>query len=89
MNKSTLLHLRIPFSFFLMPFFCFAVSQVETVNWTEAIIAFLAIHLFLYPASNGYNSYYDKDEESIGGLEAPPPVDKQLLIASLVLRNLL
>jgi 1,4-dihydroxy-2-naphthoate octaprenyltransferase len=43
------------------------------------------VHLFLYPASNGYNSYYDKDEDSIGGLENPPPVSKELLSVSLLL----
>jgi 1,4-dihydroxy-2-naphthoate octaprenyltransferase len=37
-----------------------------------------------YPSSNGYNSYYDKDEESIGGLEVPPPVSKELLVVSIV-----
>src|SRR5690554_7006697 len=35
--------------------------------------------LFRSPASNGYNSYFDKDEESIGGLETPPPINKALL----------
>ena len=40
--------------------------------------------MFLYPSSNGYNSYYDKDEESIGGLKRPPKVTKDLLVWSLV-----
>jgi len=83
MQKSTLLHLRIPFSIFLMPVFLFAMSQAITIDWTNTILAFIAIHLFLYPASNGYNSYFDKDTESIGGLENPPPVSKELYWASL------
>jgi 1,4-dihydroxy-2-naphthoate octaprenyltransferase len=37
----------------------------------------------LYPASNGYNSYFDKDEKSIGGLKNPPPVSKELYFLSL------
>jgi 1,4-dihydroxy-2-naphthoate octaprenyltransferase len=37
----------------------------------------------LYPASNGYNSYFDKDEKSIGGLKNPPPVSKGLYFLSL------
>jgi len=45
----------------------------------------LLIHLFLYPASNGYNSYFDKDEQSIGGLKNPPPVNKTLYYAALLL----
>lgn len=48
------------------------------------IVAFIALHFFLYPASNGYNSYFDKDEKSIGGLEKPPAVDKELYSVSLL-----
>jgi 1,4-dihydroxy-2-naphthoate octaprenyltransferase len=39
---------------------------------------FITIHLFLYPSSNGYNSYFDRDEQSIGGLKNPPKVTKEL-----------
>jgi 4-hydroxybenzoate polyprenyltransferase len=83
MQRSTLLHLRIPFSLYLMPFFCFAVSQASNYSFLAVFISFIALHLFLYPASNGYNSYFDKDEESIGGLKTPPPVNKELLNYSL------
>lgn len=40
--------------------------------------------MLLYPASNGYNSYFDKDEKSIGGLKNPPPVNKSLYYTSLL-----
>jgi 1,4-dihydroxy-2-naphthoate octaprenyltransferase len=84
MQRATWLHLRIPFSFFLMPIFLFAWSIAgPAINWPKAWLAFLAIHLFIYPASNGFNSYYDKDERSIGGLRNPPPVSRELLWASL------
>ncbi|HVD96627.1 MAG TPA: UbiA family prenyltransferase [Cytophagaceae bacterium] len=83
-KKSTILHLRIPFSIFLMPFFCFAASQSQHPNLWYLVLSFIIIHLFFNPASNAFNSYYDKDEESIGGLENPPPVDRELLIVSLV-----
>jgi hypothetical protein len=83
-KKSTLQHLRIPFSIFLMPFFCFAASQAQHPNLMYLFLSFIIIHLFFNPASNGFNSYYDKDEESIGGLENPPPVDKELLRVSLL-----
>ncbi len=39
---------------------------------------------FLYPASNAYNSYFDKDEKSIGGLKNPPPVRKELYYLALL-----
>jgi len=85
MQQSTLLHLRIPFSFFLAPIFLFAWSIAgQAVNWQATLIAFVALHIFIYPASNGFNSYYDKDEKSIGGLRNPPPVSRELLVVSLV-----
>lgn len=83
-KKSTWQHLRIPFSFYLMPIYCFAIATSETFDWYTTLISFVAIHVFLYPASNGYNSFFDKDEESIGGLEKPPPVDKELYNAALL-----
>ncbi|MDI9866313.1 UbiA family prenyltransferase [Flectobacillus sp. DC10W] len=76
--KSTLLHLRIPFSFFLMPVYWFALSQSSTLHTDKAVLVFILLHLLIYPASNAYNSFYDKDESSIGGLENPPPVTKDL-----------
>ena len=84
-RTATLLHLRIPFSFFLMPVFLFAVSVSPQLDLFNLILSFLILHLFIYPASNGFNSYYDKDEDSIGGLEKPPPVSKELLYVSLIL----
>ncbi|MBO9701486.1 MAG: UbiA prenyltransferase family protein [Sporocytophaga sp.] len=83
-QKSTLIHLRIPFSIFLMPFFIFALSQSPNPNIPYLILSFIIIHLFFYPSSNGYNSYFDKDEESIGGIENPPPVSKELYFTSLL-----
>ena len=83
--KSTLLHLRIPFSFFLMPVYLFAAAVAQTFGIFNAVLAFIILHFFIYPASNGFNSYYDKDEDSIGGLENPPPVERSLLYTSLLL----
>lgn len=83
-SKSSILHLRIPFSIFLMPVFSFSLSQAQELNWPNAVLVFVILHLFLYPASNGFNSYYDRDEDSIGGLERPPEVEQDLLWISLV-----
>ena len=77
-------HLRIPFSFYLMPVFIFALSFTPNLNADRLLIVFLTLHLFLYPSSNGYNSYFDKDEKSIGGLRNPPKVTKGLYFLSLV-----
>lgn len=83
-SNSTLRHLRIPFSIFLMPVYAFALSQTQEVNLWEAFLVFIILHIFLYPASNGFNSFFDKDEDSIGGLEKPPEVEQDLLWVSLL-----
>lgn len=49
----------------------------------DTLIAFIVLHLLVYPASNGYNSYFDKDEGSIGGLKHPPRVSLELYWVSL------
>jgi 4-hydroxybenzoate polyprenyltransferase len=83
LRRSSWLHLRIPFSYFLLPVFLFALCV--SPNFSEARIGwvFFIIHFLLYPASNGYNSYFDKDEKSIGGLKNPPPVHHGLYLLSL------
>lgn len=87
-DRNTIKLLRIPFSFFLMPVYFLALSQSDVIDdqtaW-NALWVFIIIHLFIYPASNGYNSYQDQDEGSIGGIKNPPPATKNLFWASLVL----
>lgn len=83
--KDILLHLRIPFSFFLMPVYWFAISQTTIVDKSRAIWVFVILHLLIYTASNAYNSYFDKDEGSIGGLEKPPAVDDKLFWVAWVI----
>lgn len=70
--------MRIPFSIFLMPVYWFALSQMPSIEPMRALHVFILVHIFVYPASNGYNSYFDKDEKSIGGLKNPPPVNPSL-----------
>lgn len=88
MTRSTWLHLRVPFSFFLLPVFLFALCVAPEINWDAAVAIFLILHFLLYPASNGYNSYFDKDTDSIGGLRNPPPVTKELYYVALVFDGL-
>lgn len=83
--RSIWLHLRVPFSFFLLPVFWFALSQSPAPDAARSVAVLLIVHLLLYPASNAYNSYFDKDEGSIGGLETPPPVTKALYWTSWAL----
>lgn len=85
LKKSTLLHLRIPFSIFLMPVYLFALALSPAPQPWEALLVFFILHLLVYPASNGYNSYYDRDTGPIGGLEHPPQVSRELYFVSLAL----
>jgi 1,4-dihydroxy-2-naphthoate octaprenyltransferase len=63
----------------------FALSQAPVVNWFNALIAFGILHLLVYPASNGYNSYMDRDKTPIGGLEKPLQPTKQLFYVTVVM----
>jgi 4-hydroxybenzoate polyprenyltransferase len=76
--KDALKLMRIPFSVYLMPIFWFALSTRPDFDPQQAVAVFLILHLLVYPASNGYNAYFDKDEGSIGGLKHPPPVTRKL-----------
>lgn len=84
-QRSTLQLLRFPFSFFLMPVYWFALSQVVHKDWGRALLIFFILHLLVYPASNGYNSYMDRDTTPIGGLEHPLPPTRQLFWITIAL----
>ena len=88
LSSSTIKLLRIPFSFFLSPIYFFALAQVPEINWLNAVLIFIILHFIIYPASNGYNSYMDRDTESIGGLEKPPPPSRQLFWVTVVLDSI-
>jgi 1,4-dihydroxy-2-naphthoate polyprenyltransferase len=85
LHKSTLQLLRFHFSIFLMPVYWFALTQLVNINWYRAIIIFIILHLLVYPASNGYNSYMDRDETPIGGLKNPMKPTKQLFYVTVAM----
>ncbi|MBB6108181.1 1,4-dihydroxy-2-naphthoate octaprenyltransferase [Mucilaginibacter lappiensis] len=84
-TPSAWAHLRFVFSVFLLPVYLFAFSQVHDVHFWPAVLVFLIWHLLAFPASNGYNSYFDRDEESIALLAKPPEVDISLYYFSILL----
>ena len=83
-DRDTWLHLRIPFSYYLLPVFLFGISQALNIHAINILIVAIAQHLFIYPASNSYNSYMDKDEGAIGGIEHPPPVTRNMYYMSIL-----
>lgn len=84
-KPSTLQLLRFPFSFFLMPVYWFALSSINDFTFYQAVLIFFIVHLLLYPSSNGYNSYMDKDTDSIGGVKYPMAPEKELFYATLIM----
>ena len=85
LQKSTLQLLRLPFSYFLMPVYWFALSMTPEINWVRAGAIFLLLHGLLYPSSNGYNSYMDRDETPVGGLANPMQPTRQLFRTTVVM----
>src|SRR5215813_13364654 len=85
LQRSTIQLLRFHFSFFLLPVYLFALSQVPVIDTGRAVLVFLLLHLLVYPSSNGYNSYMDRDEGSIGGVEKPLPPTRQLFWTSVIM----
>lgn len=88
--KNAILHLRLLFSIPLMVPFIMALAPHEghsmlKGNWSLIGAMFFILHFFIYPASHGHNSYYDKDEGSIGGLVKPPRVSRTLLVLAVLL----
>jgi 1,4-dihydroxy-2-naphthoate octaprenyltransferase len=47
--------------------------------------AFAIIHLLIYPASHAFNTWYDRDEQPVGLIKTPPPVNASLIWTAWVL----
>jgi 1,4-dihydroxy-2-naphthoate octaprenyltransferase len=85
LRRSTIQLLRFHFSFFLLPVYLFALSQLPDINWRDALIVFFVLHVLVYPSSNGYNSYMDRDETPIGGLKNPLKPSRQLFYTTIAM----
>ncbi|TDH23115.1 prenyltransferase [Segetibacter sp. 3557_3] len=68
-----------------MPVYWFALSFVPAIHWGRAALIFVLLHFLLYPSSNGYNSYMDRDEESIGGIKSPMQPTRQLFLVTIAM----
>jgi 1,4-dihydroxy-2-naphthoate octaprenyltransferase len=85
LQRSTLQLLRFHFSVFLLPVFLFALSEAESIDPLRAVLVFIILHLMVYPASNGYNSYMDRDTSPIGGVESPMMPTRELYYVTIFL----
>jgi len=88
LRRSTIQLLRFHFSFFLLPVYLFALGQVPSISTRDALLIFFILHFLVYPSSNGYNSFMDRDEGSIGGVKHPMQPTRQLFLVSLVMDTL-
>lgn len=68
-----------------MPVYWFALGQVVDKHLPRALLIFFILHILVYPASNGYNSYMDRDTSPIGGLEHPPAPTRQLFFVTVAM----
>lgn len=91
--RTLLIHLRLHFQLLLAPVFLWGwlvashVPPAPGPRVTAAVVlAFICFHVFLYGGATAFNSYYDRDEGPIGGLEHPPPVVPALLPFSLTMK---
>ncbi|NTS40207.1 UbiA family prenyltransferase [Flavisolibacter sp. BT320] len=85
LHPSTIQLLRFHFSLFLLPVYLFALSQAPGFDTFRAVAVFFILHLLVYPASNGYNSYMDRDETPIGGLQSPLQPTRQLFTVTVIM----
>ncbi len=83
--KDTIKLLRFPFSIFLLPVSLFSFFYIHPAFGYQLLLVIGIWHLLVFPSSNGYNSYNDRDEGPIGGLASPPKPTKLLLHVSNIM----
>lgn len=77
--RNALILLRFPFSLFLLPVSLFSILFITIEAHGEIVLMLCIWHLLVFPSSNGYNGFHDRDQGPVGGLEAPPMPSAMLL----------
>ena len=67
-------HLRLPFQLTLAPLFLWGFLLADGQIGVRAVLAFVSLHLFLYPGITAFNSAYDRDQGPVAGMARPPLV---------------
>ncbi|MCW3077977.1 MAG: Prenyltransferase [Bacteroidetes bacterium] len=83
--KNTVKLLRFPFSFFLLPVTLFSLYYIHPTFNLSTFLVILIWHVLVFPSSNGYNSYHDRDLGPIGGLASPPQPTNALLYITIAM----
>jgi 4-hydroxybenzoate polyprenyltransferase len=58
------------------------------LDWYTYWTQFLNVHVILFGTATAYNSFWDKDEGAIGGLQQPPPLQAWMWSACWVIQAL-
>lgn len=81
------IHLRLNYQILLAPIFLWGYLLAGGEPDGRFWVAFLSLHVFLYGGTTAFNSYYDRDEGPVGGLEKPPSAQAALLPFSLAIQG--
>jgi 1,4-dihydroxy-2-naphthoate octaprenyltransferase len=79
-----LVHVRWPVQSYVLAGFLFGMALARVPLDGTALLAFCS-WLLLCAGLTVFNSYYDKDEEPVGGMRRPPKVTRSLLYGSLAM----
>ena len=79
-------HLRLPFQLTLAPLFLWGLFLAGLRSTEVALVAFVSLHLLLYPGVTAFNSVYDRDSGPVSFMRSPPPVPPGLLGVSLAMQ---
>jgi len=87
--KNFFIHLRLKFNLLLVPLFLFGVFVSKgSFGGYQFWLEFFCLHVCLYGGANSLNSYYDRDDGPIGGLEKPPIISESVLYLSWTIQFL-
>ncbi len=70
-TRHVALHLRLPVQVTLAPLYLWGVFGAAGRLSAATVTAFLALHIFLYGGATLFNSYYDRDDGPVIGMERP------------------
>ncbi len=81
------IHLRLHYQFFILSGgYLMGGLLVAEPDWVTFWFQFINVHVLLFGGATVFNSWHDKDEGPIGGLQNPPKMKKWMRDLSLILQ---
>lgn len=83
-----IIHLRWHYQVFILSgcYLLGGLFYTGSADWNMFSLQYLNVHLLLFGGATAYNSFWDKDKGSIGGLRNPPAMSGWMHPASLALQ---